>query len=120
MKLIIKLAIAALLANAAFRIGSEYLTHIKFRDAVRDAATFKATTDDDLRRRIGLLAGQYGVPQADDALDITREGRHVMVKGAYEKPIEIAPSYPYPWTFDWEIDVTMPAQLPYVPPGKER
>lgn len=115
MKLIIKLAIAALLANAAFRIGSEYLTHIKFRDAVRDAATYKATTDDDLRRRIVQLADQYGVPQSDQELDIRREGRQVMVKGQYDKEIEIAPSYPYAWHFAWELDVTQPATLPYVP-----
>ena len=38
MKFLIKLAIAALVANACFRIGTEYLTYIKFRDSIRDAA----------------------------------------------------------------------------------
>ena len=118
MKLIIKLAIAALLANAGFRVGSEYLTHIKFRDAVRDAATYKARTNDELRSRIATLAQQYGVPQADDAVVIERAERHVTVQGGYDRQIEIVPSYQYPWHFAWELDVMMPAVLPYIPPGK--
>lgn len=118
MKLLLKLAVAALLANAAFRIGSEYLAHIKFRDAVRDVATYRSTTNEDLRMRIAKLAAQYNVPQSDDGLTITRDARHVTIQGAYEKKIEIVPTYPYPWRFDWELDVLMPATLPYYPPGK--
>ena len=118
MKLLIKLAIAALLANAGFRVGSEYLTHIKFRDAVRDAATYKARTNEDLRSRIAALAQQYGVPQSDEALTIERAERHVIVQGGYDRQIEIVPSYRYPWHFAWELDVMMPAVLPYIPPGK--
>ena len=118
MKLIIKLAIAALLANAAFRVGTEYLTHIKFRDAVRDVATYRSTTNEDLRMRIAGIAQQYSVPQADENLTIERAERHVTIHGAYEKKIEIVPTYQYPWTFAWDLDVMMPATLPYFPPGK--
>ncbi|MGC4085671.1 MAG: hypothetical protein QM736_26980 [Vicinamibacterales bacterium] len=57
-KLFIKLAIVALVANAAYHIGSEYLTYVKFRDAIRDAAMFKAKTDADLLGRILNLAGE--------------------------------------------------------------
>jgi hypothetical protein len=117
-KLLIKLAIAALLANAGFRIGTEYLTHVKFRDAVRDVATYRSTTNDDLRRRIAGLAQQYGVPQSDDNLTIDRDDRHVTIRGGYDKNIEVLPSYQYPWHFAWELDVIMPASLPYFPPGK--
>ena len=70
MKLLIKLAIAALLANAAYRIGSEYLTYIKFRDAIRDAAMFKATDDVELRKKIMDLSDEYDVPLVDEALII--------------------------------------------------
>lgn len=118
MKLLIKLAIAALLANAAFRIGTEYLTHIKFRDAVRDVATYRSTTNEDLRQRIAAIAQQYGVPQSDDNLTIDREDRRVQIHGAYDKNIEVVPTYQYPWHFAWELDVMMPAALPYFPPGK--
>ena len=70
LKLLVKLAIVALLANAAYRIGSEYLTYVKFRDAVRDAAMFKAKNDDELTARIMDLAAQYDVPLDEDNIAI--------------------------------------------------
>jgi hypothetical protein len=114
MKLIIKLAIAALLANAVFRLGNEYLAHVKFREAVRDAAMFKARDNDQLRTRIGQLASEYDIPQDPSTLDISREERHVVVHGEYTKDIEFVPSYRYPWTFSWDVDVVIPAA--YIPP----
>ena len=36
-KLLLKLAVVALVANAAYHVGAEYLTYIKFQDAIRDA-----------------------------------------------------------------------------------
>jgi hypothetical protein len=68
------------------------------------------------RRRIAALASQYDIPQSDEALTIERAERHVMIKGTYDKNIEIVPSYKYPWQFKWELDVMMPAVLPYFPP----
>ena len=76
MKLILKLAIVALLANAGYRIGTEYLAHIRFRDAVREVATFRSTDNADLRRRIAQAAEKFDIPQADDDVDILREGVH--------------------------------------------
>jgi hypothetical protein len=117
-KLLVKLVIAGLLANAAYRVGTEYLAYIRFREAVREIATFRSTTNEDLRQRIAGLAARYDIPQSDDHLDIVREDRHVVVTGEYEKPIEVVPTYEYPWHFDWSLDVTMPVSLPYYPPGK--
>ena len=104
LKLLIKLAIAAVLANAVYHIGLEYLNHIKFRDAVRDTATFKAKTDAELRDQIMKLAEEYDVPLDPDALAIRREQRQVFVDGSYEKPIEVLPRYEYPWHFSWSIE----------------
>ena len=84
-KLLIKLAIVALLANAVYRVGSEYLTYVRFRDAVRDAAMFKATSDDDLRRRIMALSADYDIPLEEEAVTINREQRHVVVQGEAEE-----------------------------------
>lgn len=118
MKLLIKLALAALIANAGYRIGNEYLAHIKFREAVRDVAMYRSRTDDDLRVRIGGIASEFAIPQDTESLQITRQERHVVVRGSYQKEIEVVPSYKYPWTFNWELDVMMPAVLPYFAPGK--
>ena len=111
-KLLLKLAIAGLLINAAYRIGGEYVTYISFRDEVRDAAMYKAKTDAELSRQIMDLADQYDVPLAESALKIVREERRVRVEGAYEKPIEVVPTYFYPWHFAWSIDATVSIVIP--------
>lgn len=112
LKLFFKLAVAALLANAAYRVGSEYLTYIRFRDAVRDAAMFKAKTDDELARQIMELASEYDLPLAESAIDIRRSERQVSVEGNYEKPIEIVPTFFYPWRFSWSLDATVSFVVP--------
>ena len=104
MKLLIKLAITAFLANAAFRLGTEYLTHYKFRDSVREAAMYRAGTEDELRQRILETAALYGIPLKDEGFTIRRESGQSFIQGSYTKPIELVPGYPYPWRFDWEIE----------------
>ena len=116
MKLLFKVAIAALIANALFRVGTEYVTYIKFRDAIRDAAMFKAKNDAELEVEIMALANDYDVPVESADLTIHREARHVFVDGRYRKPIEIAPRVVYPWPFSWSIDVMTPTTVPMVPP----
>jgi hypothetical protein len=106
-KRIIKLAIVALLANAAYRVGTEYLTYFKFRDAVRDAAMFKAKSEADLRTRIMEIADDYDVPLDDDSVQITLDERVWHIDGSYTKPIEIAPRFEYGWSFPYSLDVVM-------------
>ena len=120
-KLLVKLSIVALLANAIFKVGQEYLTYVQFRDAVRDAAMFKATNDDELRRRIMDLSADFDIPLSEDDLNIRREERHVFVEGSYKKEIEVAPRLEYPWPFTWSIDAMTSTILPgrpIVPPRK--
>ena len=105
MKLIIKLAITALLANAAFRIGTEYLVHYKFRDSVREAAMFRARNDEELGQRVMETAAAYDVPLAPDGFTMKRDARRAIVNGSYTKKIEIAPGFPYDWKFDFSIEV---------------
>lgn len=120
-KRLIQLAVVALIANACYRVGNEYLTFIKFRDDVRDAAMYKATNDDDLQARIMDLASDYDVPLDERALKIQRQERQVSVEGSYDKPIEVAPSYFYSWHFAWQIDATVsPVIQPYQTRPKAR
>lgn len=107
-KLTIKLAIVALIANAAYHIGSEYITYIKFRDAVRDAAMFKAKTDADLLGRILDVAGEYELPVDAENITIERQQRQVLVDGWYDKPVEVLPNYLYPWHFGFTVEVLSP------------
>ena len=113
MKLLLKLAVTAFLANAGWRIGTAYVSHYSFRDAVREAALVQALDDDRLRERILELADEHGLPLEDGSVNIRREQRRTMVEGTYTRPVLLFPGYDYPWRFDWAIDgfVTVPPKL---------
>ena len=120
-KLLLKLAAVALLANAVYHVGSEYLTYLRFRDAIRDAAMFKARNNAELMARILDIAGQYEIPLDQDNLTIEREERRVTVDGWYDKPIEVVPNYEYPWHFSIEEEIVVPTivPLPGAPPQRQ-
>lgn len=105
----------ALLGNAAYRIGSEYLVFVNFRDGVRDAAMFKARNDDELSRMIVDLADEYEVPVGESDFEITRKGREVAVAGHYNKPVEILPRLERSWPFSWDVNVTSSYVVPAFP-----
>ena len=109
-KLLVKLGVVALLANAAYHIGVEYLTYVKFEDDVRDAAIFKAKTDAELTTRMLALAQHYEIPLDEENVNIERDGRVVRIDGWYDKPIELLPNYRYPWHFGLSMDVN--SQVP--------
>ena len=115
-KRLVKLAIVALLANAVYRVGAEYVTFIKFRDAIRDAAMFKAKSEGDLRARIVALADDYDVPQDDGDIQITRQERVWHIDGSYRKPIEIVPRFQYDWPFPYSLEVVT-NDVPPLPGG---
>jgi hypothetical protein len=114
MKTLIKLLIAALIANATWRIGTEYLSYYKFKDSVREFNQHRAPKDDaQIRDRIMELASQYDIPLDDQAVAISHLNNHTIVDGSYVKPIEIVPTFRYNWPFEFHIDtfVTDPAQV---------
>jgi hypothetical protein len=119
-KLLLKLAVVALLANAAYHVGSEYLTYFRFRDAIRDAAMFKARNNAELMGRILDIAGQYEIPLDQDNVTIERQERRVTVDGWYDKPIEVVPNYEYPWHFSIAEEIVVPTIVPLAgaPPAK--
>ena len=103
MKLIIKLAILAIILNAGFRVGKEYLNYYQFRDTIREAAMFTARTDDELGTAVMDSATAYDVPLAPDGFTMRRDGREALVVGSYTKPIELFPGYKYEWKFPFTI-----------------
>lgn len=111
-RFLVKLAIVALIANAAVRVGSEYLTYVEFRDGIRDAAMFKAKNDVELLARIMTLAARYDIPLEAENVTIEREDRAVHVEGWYDKPIQILPARTYPWHFTLSLDVIAPSGPP--------
>jgi hypothetical protein len=104
MKLLIKLAIAALIANAAWRTGMEYVAHYRFTDSVHEAMLVRDENEAELRRRILELASEQDIPLNDDGFAVTARDRRVEVTGSYVKPILLLPGYERPWTFDLDVE----------------
>ena len=104
MKLLIKLAVVGLLANAAWRLGAEYLTHYRFSDSVQEAAIDSGQSDAQLRQRVLELAAKYDLPLTDEALTIRTENRLRVISGSYVKAITILPGYDRDWTFTLAVD----------------
>jgi hypothetical protein len=104
-KFLIKLAIAGLIANATWRLGSAYLQFYKFKDAVAETATFgQRSTEAQIHQRILELATQYDVPLAD--VTVQRNDRnHVIIDGSYVQDIELLPGYRRQWPFTMHVDV---------------
>jgi hypothetical protein len=102
---IIKLAFAALLANAAFRVGNAYLSHYRFTDAVQQLTHYRGDkTDTEIHDRVFMLASQYDITVTDDTLSIQRDDNRTVVDGTYTKPIEFIPRVIYNWPFTVHID----------------
>ena len=104
MKLLIKLAVVALLANATWRLGMEYLTHYRFADSVQEAAIDSGQSDAQLRQHVLDLAAKYDVPLTDEALTIRTEDRRRYINGTYVKPITLLPGYNRNWSFTLGIE----------------
>lgn len=119
MKLIIKLAIVAVLANAAFRVGTAYFAHYQFRDSVREAAMFQAKSDDEFREHIMDIAAIYGVPLALEGFTMRRDPREALIEGSYVKAIEVVPGFPYDWRFDFSIQAYI-SPVPPLPGAPQR
>jgi hypothetical protein len=105
MQSIVKLAIAALLANALWRTGSAYVVFYRFKDAVTEAAQYrKGKSEGEMRERVLDLASTYDLPIAPDAVSVQLDDNHTLVKGSYREPIDVLPGYQYPWPFAFDIE----------------
>ncbi len=114
MKFIVKLLIAALIANAAWHVMSAYASFWKFKDAVAQTTQFgndKSVTM--LKSRILQLATDYDLPIDDNSFTVTRsrESLHTVVDGWYTREIELVPGYNRPWPFPFHIDTFSDAPL---------
>ena len=117
MKLLIKLVIAAAIANAAWRVGSAYATHYRFKDAVQETTQFRGSrTDAEVRQRILDLAAQYDIPITDDTLSLEHtELNHTIVDASYTRPLLLLPGYTREWPFTLHVDTFVAQAAPPEP-----
>ena len=105
MKVLLKLAIVALLANMTWHLWGVYSAHFKFKDAVQSATQYGTEkSEQELRSRIMELATQYDVPVTDENFTLRREENHTIAEGTYARPVELLPGFSYPFTFKWRVD----------------
>jgi hypothetical protein len=104
MKVLIKLTIVALVANAAFHVMTAYAAYYKFTDGVQQAVQFgNDKSMSQLRTRVRALAGELDVPLEDDDFTIAREEHHTKVDGSYVRSLDLLPGLTRPWTFTFHI-----------------
>jgi hypothetical protein len=104
-KLLIKLAIVALLANATWQVGNAYLMHYKFTDSIEQTTLFRGKrTDDVLRKRIFEIASDFDIPIGEGDFTLRTENHHTIVEGAYAREIELVPGFRYAWPFSFHVD----------------
>ncbi len=104
MKTLFKLAIAALIIHATYRIGTAYWDHYQFQDAVQQVAQFgEKEPVPEIKRRVLELAAERQLPIAEDAMEVTRQQRRIKVDGTYTRDILLAPGYTYPWEFTVDV-----------------
>jgi hypothetical protein len=106
-KTIVKLAIVALLANAAWQVFNVYWPHYKFEDAVRATTQYRGDkTDAQVRARILELATLFDVPVTEENLTMRHEQAHTIVDASYVQPVQLAPGYTYQWPFTLHVDTS--------------
>jgi hypothetical protein len=111
-KLAIKLAIVALLANAAWHLMAAYTSHYKFKDAVQQATLFgNDKSVEQIKTRVLALASDYDLPLREGDVSVRREQLHTFVDGAYTKSLDLLPGYSRPWSFEFHTDTFSEAPM---------
>ena len=106
LRTLLKLAVVALVANAAWHLFGAYSPNYRFQDSVQYAAQNRGQMSDEvLKDKIVELAGQFDVPVTANDVAITQQGAHTLVDISYVRRIELAPSFTYPWNFSIHVDV---------------
>jgi hypothetical protein len=105
-KRLIKLAIVLAIAHAAYRAIPVYIRYVQFRDALAEAARFSGgQSEEQVRGRVAQVVLDSKVPIEPDTIAIGHEASKTAIQAAYVEPVELLPSYVYPWRFEIDLDV---------------
>src|SRR6185503_3438069 len=105
MKTVIKLIIAAVLVNAAYRSGSVFLKYYQYKDETQQMILFgQAETIPALTSQILAEAMKRDVPLNEDGITVTRQGMRTVAEVAYTEAVEVFPRYVYPVAFSFNAE----------------
>ena len=120
MKTLIKLLLAGAVIYACFQGSRAAWKYYQFKDAVHQTILFGGTTTiGALQEQILRRAAELDVPIQPQNLEITRDGARTLARATYTEPVEVLPSYRYPFNFKFEVDtlaVRPPTVDDIVPP----
>lgn len=105
MKVIIKLLIVAAIINACARGAMAAWTYYQFKDAASETILFGADASiGQLQEQILRRAAELAVPIAPENLTVTRDGPRTVAEASYTQPVELVPSYRYPFKFSFKVN----------------
>jgi hypothetical protein len=106
---LIKLAIVAIVANAAVRTVPVYWTHFKFKDAVEETARFSSKrTEDEVRERVLAIANRFEIPITAGDIQVRKDRDTTFVETAYDTTFEYFPGRRYPVHFTVKVEGVPP------------
>ena len=100
LKTVIKLLVAAVILNAAWRVGSTFLTYYRFEDRLQEVAQFGGSRPvAEVREQAVKVSKELDVPIEPDAIVVRKTDREIFIDASYVDQLQVFPSYYYPWEF---------------------
>lgn len=119
MKTLIKLVIAVVLINAAYRAGSVFLKYYQFKDETEQMILFgQAEPAAQLKSEIVQEATKRDVSLDEDDVMVKREGTRTVADVSYTDTVELFPRFIYPVNFSFTAEAFGVAGAPG--PGPRR
>lgn len=121
MKTLIKLVVAVVLINAAYRAGSVFLKYYQFKDEIEQMILFgQGEPVPQLKSDIVQEAAKRGVPLDEDNVMVNRDGGRTVADLSYADTVELFPRFIYPVNFSFTAEAFGVAGAPVPAPGAGR
>jgi hypothetical protein len=115
-KLVIKLAIVALVAHAGVKIVPVFWANLRFKDALAEQARFAGRkSEEELRGRAERIANDLEIPVTGETITIHKAGTTTSFDTHYTAQLEYFPRRFYPWEFTIHVEEKPPEYSNYLP-----
>jgi hypothetical protein len=107
LRTLLRLVIAALLLNAAARVGMAYVRYYQFKDDVEQEARFgDKETAASLQQRVLQIAQEHGIQIYPADVVVTKNRKQTTVAALYGEELELVPRlYHREHLFEFEVSV---------------
>jgi hypothetical protein len=102
---VVKLAIAALVVHAVWKVSPVYLDYVKFRDELTETARRTgARRENEILERVMEVATSMEIPVTREAVRVRKDRDHTFIDATYTENLELLPRVTYPWTINISVD----------------